>query len=274
MGCRVHGGKQEAGQGVSLCAEADLPDWLSLLLPIVAAPFIGSFLGVLIRRLPDGRPVVLARSACEGCGATLSALEMVPLASFSALRGRCRRCGAAIGWFHPAVELAATGVAVWAVLAAPDPAEAWTDCVLGWGLLALAWIDWQHMRLPDAITLPLVLLGLAATWWLAPWDITDHAVGTAIGYLGFRAVAGLYRWWRGRDGLGQGDAKLLAAAGAWVGWAALPTLIFTAALLGLLLALAEKLRGRSVGTQTMLPFGPCLAVALWLIRLYGMPLGG
>ena len=233
-------------------------------MPLLFAPFVGSFLGVLVRRLPLGRPVVLDRSRCEGCGAPLAARDLVPLASYAALRGRCRRCGRAIGRFHPAIELAALAVAAWAVWADPD--AAWPDCVLGWGLLALAWIDWDHMRLPDALTLPLIPAGLAAAWWQDPGLATDHAVAAAAGYLLFRGVAWAYRRLRGREGLGQGDAKLLAVAGAWVGVAGLPWVLLGGALLGLLIAAA---RGRRALAGAPIPFGPPLALALWVVRLHG-----
>src|SRR5258707_11874681 len=106
---------------------------------IGAAPFIGSFLGVLIRRLPEGRPIVWARSACESCGAALRVSELVPLVSWVVGRGRCRSCGRAIGWFYPGVELAALAMAVIAL--AGDGAEAaWLHCLLGWWLLAFAWV--------------------------------------------------------------------------------------------------------------------------------------
>jgi leader peptidase (prepilin peptidase)/N-methyltransferase len=113
-------------------------------LPIIVAPFIGSFLGVLIRRLPAGEPVAMARSACAACGRRLGARDLVPLVSFLLLRGRCRICGAPIGWFHPAIELAALGVALWAALTQDAPGLVWASCVLGWTLLALGWIDVEH----------------------------------------------------------------------------------------------------------------------------------
>ena len=239
-----------------------MQDWL---LPILVAPFIGSLLGVLIRRLPDGRPVTLARSACEACGTVLGVRDLVPLLSYVALRGRCRACGAPIGAFHPAVELAALAVALVAALAVPDDAALlWLGCGLGWALLALGWIDWDHLYLPDALTLPLVPVGLAATWWLAPEALADHAIGAALGYAAFRAIAWTYRRLRGRDGLGEGDAKLLAAAGAWLGWEALPQLVLLAALAGLALAGIMALRRGRLDPAAPLPFGPCLALALWL----------
>ena len=249
-----------------MIVDAGWPAWLPT---ILAAPFVGSFVGVLIRRLPEGRPVALARSNCEACDRVLSARDLVPLASFAALRGRCRNCGAPIPTFHLAVELAAIGVALWAASADPDAPRLWADCVLGWTLLALAWIDWEHLRLPDALTLPLVVAGLVVTQLLDPWDVADRAAGAAVGYLALRLLAAGYRRLRGREGLGQGDAKLLAAGGAWVGLGALPQLVLGGALLGLGLVLAERLRGRRIGLGTAVPFGPCLALAIWIARLYG-----
>ncbi len=233
------------------------------LLPLLAAPFAGSFLGVLIRRLPQDRPWMMVRSACDGCGAPLQARDLVPLASYAALRGRCRRCGRAIGRFHPAVELAAIAIAAWAAWADPD--QVWQNCLLGWGLLALAWIDLEHMRLPDVLTLPLIPAGLAAAWWADPALAGGHALAAAAGYLLFRTVAWTYRRVRGREGLGQGDAKLLAVAGAWVGLEALPHVLLGAGLLGLGFA---ALRWRRAVRGAPVPLGPALALALWVVRLH------
>ncbi len=242
------------------------------LLPVVFAPFIGSFLGVLIRRLPAGQPVVLARSACASCGGSLAACDLVPVVSFLVLRGHCRRCRAPIGVFHLAIELAAVGVALWAALARAEPGWVWMSCLLGWVLLALAWIDVEHMLLPDALTLPLLLAGLGGTLLLQPWNITDHALGAGLGYLAFRAVAAGYRLWRGRTGLGAGDAKLLAVAGAWLGWQALPWVVLAASLGGIAAAFIARLLGHRVTRTMAMPFGPFIAAATWLIWLYGVPL--
>ncbi len=124
------------------------------------------------------------------------------------------------------------------------------------------------MLMPDALTLPLILFGMAATWLQEPGSMLNHAVGAATGYLAFRGIAWLYRSLRGCHGLGQGDAKLLAAAGAWIGWAALPLLVVTAALAALATALVAMAAGRRIHTRTALPFGPFLAAALWFMWLY------
>ncbi len=143
--------------------------------------------------------------------------------------------------------------------------------MLGWTLLALAWIDAEHMFLPDALTLPLVLAGLGVCALLERWSLADHALGAALGYLAFRAVAIFYQVWRGRTGLGGGDAKLLAAAGAWLGWQALPWVVLAASLAGIAAALIARLLGHPVSRATALPFGPFLAIAIWLVWLYGVP---
>ena len=241
---------------------------IALFLPLLAAPFVGSLLGVLIARLPVGLPVAMARSRCETCHRTLGPLDLVPLFSYVALRGRCRTCRAPIGGQHLAIELASLGVALWALTVDTQPVRLWIDCGLGWTLLTLAWIDWRHLRLPDMLTLPLLLAGLAVTWLEAPEDATDHAIGALAGYLGFRLLAWAYRTIRGRDGLGLGDAKLLAAAGAWLGWMALPHVIVIAAVCGIVVALAAAVRRGRLDGAAMIPFGPCLAFSIWIIRLY------
>lgn len=238
-------------------------------LPAVAvAPVIGSFMGVLIQRLPENRPVVFARSACDHCGHRLAARDLVPLLSFVVTRGRCRYCHAPIGLFAPAVELAATAVALWAGLTVPE-ADLWPSCVLGWLLLTLSWIDSRTMLLPDALTLPLLVIGLIATYGADPAALSDHTLAAVVAFTSLTGVAWLYRRLRGRDGLGGGDPKLFAGIGAWVGLALLPLTLFLAASLGLAAAGAAALMGRRMTAATAIPFGPFLAMAAWLLWLYG-----
>jgi leader peptidase (prepilin peptidase)/N-methyltransferase len=240
------------------------PDWLA---PVIVSPFIGSFLGVVIRRLPAGENIAVARSRCDSCGRPLGLFELVPLLSYLTLRGKCRHCGGRIGLFHPAVELVALAITLWAA-SVDDGVRLWADCVLGWVLLALAWIDARHMVLPDVLTLPLILAGLGYALLVEPDSILDHAAGAAIGWLIFWAVARLYRAFRKRDGMGEGDAKLLAAAGAWVTWSGLGPVMLLAALSGLAVALVERLRGENPTATTAIPFGPPLAFATWVVWLY------
>ncbi len=239
---------------------------------VLAAPFIGSFLGVLVRRLPEGRPVVWARSRCEGCGAALMPRDLVPLVSWLATRGRCRFCRYPLGSFYPAIELAAVAVAI--VAATFDSGGAvWLDCLLGWWLLALGWIDVRRWLLPDALTLPLIVAGLAAAMAFDPSGLFGRTLGAAVGYLALRAIAILYRALRGREGLGHGDAKLLAGSGAWVGLSLLPQVILIAALAGLLAAACLRLAGFRLGPQSALPFGPFLALATWMVWMLPAVLG-
>ena len=229
---------------------------------LLASPAVGSFLGVLLERMPQGRSVVGGRSACAACGAALGWRDLVPLASFVALRGRCRHCGAPIPPALPALELAALAVAGVAAAVASGVALLAT-AVLGWTLLALAWLDARHLWLPDTLTLPLLAAGLAVVAWFDPAALPAHAAGAALGWGGLAALAALYRAARGRDGLGGGDAKLLGAAGAWLGIAALPLVLLLAAVAGLGYALASGRR--------RLAFGPFLAASFWLLWLLGPP---
>jgi leader peptidase (prepilin peptidase)/N-methyltransferase len=236
-------------------------------LPLLLAPCVGSFLAVLILRLPAGRPVVLSRSVCDRCGTRLAVRDLIPLASYLIRRGRCRFCRALIDPTHLAVELAAVAILLPPALLESDPLKLWLDCLLGWTLLTLSWIDWQWLRLPDVLTLPLLLAGLGVTWFCQPSDLTEHAAAAMIAYLSLQGLALAYRGFRGRDGLGAGDAKLLAAAGAWTGLTPLPWLVLLAASTGLVAAFVLSLAGRRLDRYTALPFGPFLSVAFWLCWL-------
>lgn len=234
----------------------------------MTAPIIGSFLGTIIYRLPVGRDLRWPRSQCETCGATLRPGDLVPLFSWAASRGRCRYCGSFYGWFYPGVEIAALGIAAVA-LAVDGLPGAWLDSVFGWWLLVLGWIDLRHGVLPDPLTLPLIVVGLVAAALYEPSALSDRGLGAALGYLAFRAVAEAYRRLRGREGLGGGDAKLLAASGAWLGALALPQLILAAAAAALIAAGVLGLRGTRLRAHTALPFGPFIALAAWAIWLFG-----
>lgn len=240
--------------------------------PLIAAPFIGSFLGVLVMRLPAGRGIG-GRSACDACHRRLGPADLVPVLSWLWSRGRCRHCGAALGPFYPAIELAALVIALWSWIAAPD-LPLWASCLLGWGLLTLALIDWRDGMLPDALTLPLLVIGLAITAWQQPGAWESHIIGGAAGYLVLEAIRLAYRRLRGRDGMGGGDPKLLAALGAWTGWVGLPSIVFLAALATLAVVAILPLTGKTIRRDQPLPFGPGLCLAGWLVWLYGPLLWG
>lgn len=219
-------------------------------------------------RLPAGRPVVVARSACDHCGKTLGPLELIPLVSYAAQRGRCRACGGQIDPIHWIAELAALALAGsaalylsgWPVLIA---------CGLGWTLLALAIADWRHGMLPDVLTLPLLIAGIAVAAINGDdWFLLDRAFGAVVGF-GLLAVVGwTYRRLRGRIGLGFGDVKLIAAGGAWVGWQGLPSILLIgagSALLGV--GVMALMRGWS--WRRRFPFGPWVCLAIWIVYLIG-----
>jgi leader peptidase (prepilin peptidase)/N-methyltransferase len=243
----------------------EAPEWLW---PVLASPFIGSFLGVLVTRLPEGRSVVGGRSACDHCGHALGPADLIPIASWLALRGRCRYCDAKITVLPLFMEAGALLVAVWAATVSVGLAL-WIGCVLGWVLLTLAAIDFRDGILPDVLTLPLIGIGLVATYFLSPWQLLDSAIGAAAGFAIFALIRWLYRWLRGREGLGLGDAKLLAASGAWVTWSDLPNVVLIGAAAGLVLALILRLRGEPLTLNQQVPFGPALCLGTWLVWLYG-----
>jgi leader peptidase (prepilin peptidase)/N-methyltransferase len=135
-------------------------------------------------------------------------------------------------------------------------------------LLTLAWIDLRAMILPDVLTLPLLAAGLATTGMSRPDALADHLLAAALGYLTLATVAWAYRRFRGRDGMGMGDAKLLAAIGAWLGLGLLPVALLLAACAGLAAAAGAALIGKRVTAATAIPFGPFLALSGWLLWLY------
>lgn len=242
---------------------------LSDVFVLLISPFLGSFLGVLVLRLPRGEEVVAGRSRCPHCAATLGVAELVPLLSYLASAGKCRHCGARLSRLYPGIELAALGVAGWAYWVLPGGWLLWAGAALGWALLALALIDLRHFLLPDVLTLPLIPAGLAVAWLVEPGKLLHHGIGAAAGFAAFAALAWGYRRLRGRDGLGLGDAKLFAAAGAWVSWSGLGSVLLWAALPALAVTLALGLKRGRLSGRTPLPFGAYLAAGLWLTWLYG-----
>ncbi len=242
----------------------DMLGWLLAL----AAPAVGSFAALLADRLAEGRDPVAARSRCDGCGRRLGALELVPILSWLALRGMSRCCGRPIPVRLLGAELAALGLTLWALAVVPEPL--WpASALLGWTLLALALIDLRTFRLPDPGTLGLVLAGLALSAAGATGPLALHAAGAALGYLALAGLAWGYRRLRGVEALGLGDAKLLAAAGAWMGPAALPSVVLWGAAVGLLQAGLLRVRGGRLAADTALPFGPGLAMGFWVTWLHG-----
>ena len=232
----------------------------------VVGAIIGSYLATILVRWPQGRSAVSGRSRCDACGQVLGALELVPILSFAAARGRCRRCGARIDGRHILVEAAAGLVGLVSMLAHPLPMAVAT-LVFGLMLLVIAALDAEHQWLPDALTLPLIPLGLlaGAGGWGPP--LLDRAIGAVAGGGVLWAIGWIYARLRGREGLGGGDPKLLAGIGAWVGVLHLPLVLLGAGMAGLVMVAAMRLRGRAVEATTRLPLGTLLALAAWPIWL-------
>jgi len=238
------------------------------ILALASAPFIGSFIGVLAHRYPRLRAALWGRSRCPTCSQTLGALDLVPIASWLARRGRCRYCSARIAAFYPATELGALAIAAWASLV-DSGWPLWASCLLGWSLLALALIDMRRLVLPDALTIPLAVAALVLVA-LRNGPLADHAIGAVIGFVTFAALGWGYRAIRGRDGLGLGDAKLLAAGGAWLSWTGLPSAVLIAATTALAATtLVAWISRRPIDMTQRIPFGPFLAFGIWAVWLHG-----
>jgi leader peptidase (prepilin peptidase)/N-methyltransferase len=163
---------------------------------------------------------------------------------------------------------AAALVALWSLAAA----SGWlvlATAAYGWTLLALAVTDARRFLLPDVFTIPLMLAGFAVAAAIDPDRLPEHLIGAAAGFAVFFLFSQTYRRLRGRDGLGHGDAKLMAALGAWLGWQGLPSVVLIAALGALLVVFAQRLLGQAIRMDRRLPFGAYLAVGAWLVWLYG-----
>lgn len=227
---------------------------------------VGSFLATILIRWPQERSALNGRSACDGCGAGLRPSELVPILSFAAARGKCRRCGAAIDVRHLFIEIAAAVIGAAALIAHPG-AGGFVTASFGWWLLLIAALDAQHQWLPDRLTLPLIVAGIAtAAIDIGPL-LDSRLIGAVAGFVALWAIAAAYRAARGREGLGGGDPKLLAALGAWLGWPQLPYVLLGAGLLGLAALLLARLRGAAVSATDRLPLGTLMALAAWPIWL-------
>lgn len=237
---------------------------LSILLLIGIAPITGSFLGVLYHRIPAGRSIGLDRSSCDDCGHVLSAIDLLPVVTWLATRGRCRHCGVGISAFYPAIEIVALGAVLWAWTEFRGW-QVWTTSILAWNLMALILINRAHKSLPGAKILiwPLACLGLAAAWYGAPESIFDHLIGAAVGFVLGRMFDQSDDKLDGHLGLGGEGAALLCACGAWLSWRGLPDLTV---LLMVVTVIASVIKRE--GHQSI-PGGACLAMGLWLAWLYG-----
>lgn len=235
---------------------------------ILASPFLGSFVATAIQRYAAGMSFVAGRSRCDHCSAALAAWELIPFASWVALRGRCSHCRATIGRRPPLVELAYLAVTA-ATFATSSGADFWIGSFLAWTLLALALADLESHLLPDRLTLPLIVVGLAVSALFGRETLFDHVLATAIGFLALAGVAWSYRALAKREGLGMGDAKLFAATGAWLGTSALPGALLLAAASALVIELTRRALRGQLGRYEHIAFGPYLALATWAGWVFG-----
>jgi leader peptidase (prepilin peptidase)/N-methyltransferase len=271
--------------------------WLFVGIVALLSLAIGSFLNVVIYRLPkmmeqqwraeiaahDGKDpptaprfnLVMPRSQCPACGQPITALQNIPLVSYLLLGGKCGTCDARISPRYPLVELL-TGVLSGYI--AYRYGFNWTTAaalLLAWALIALAFIDLDTFYLPDDITLPLIWVGLLVNICGTFTSLESAVLGAIAGYLVLWTIYWAFKWATGKDGMGYGDFKLLAALGAWLGWKMLPVVILLSSFAGAAVGISLIVFARH-GRNVPIPFGPYLvlgglAALFWgntLVRLY------
>lgn len=244
---------------------------LAALLGVVGL-VIGSFVNLVAMRLPKDEPIAMARSRADCCGQPLRPIELIPVLSWLAQRGRCRRCGEAVSARHPLVELTGAAIGVWAALASASPMHAALTALLGWQLLLIALVDADALWMPDRLTLPLAATGLGAAALLSQTTVLAAMVGAVAGFVLLWLVREVYRRLRGREGLGGGDPFLFGAVGAWVSWIGLPSVLLWACAAGLSWVASRALLRRPLAADEPLPFGPFIAIGAWLTWVLG-PIG-
>ena len=263
---------------------------LPTVVALVFGLLIGSFLNVVIYRVPkmmqresdnyvaheSGQPLphtdrynlVLPRSGCPACGHQITALENIPVVSYLALRGKCSACKAPISARYPIVELL-TGLlsagVIWHFGSGMAGLAALAFLYL---LIAMSFIDADTTLLPDDLTLPLLWLGLLVNLNGTFVPLQDAVIGAAAGYLSLWSIYWLFKLATGKEGMGYGDFKLLAALGAWLGWKMLPVIILSSSLVGAVVGIALIVAARR-GRHIPIPFGPDLAAAGLVTLVYG-----
>lgn len=254
---------------------------------------VGSFLNVVIHRLPrmmenDWRAqcaelrgeehapaetlsLAQPRSRCPSCGHQITALENIPLVSYLLiLRGKCSGCGTAISARYPIVEALTGLLSAYAAWHFGPTAQAAGALLLIWALVALSGIDLDTQLLPDSITLPLLWLGLAFNLWATYCDLSSAVIGAMAGYLALWSVFWLFKLATGKEGMGYGDFKLLAALGAWLGWQMLLPIVLGASCIGAIVGIGMKLSA-SLREGRYVPFGPFLAGGGFVVLFAGAP---
>jgi leader peptidase (prepilin peptidase)/N-methyltransferase len=263
---------------------------------LVLGLLVGSFLNVVILRLPrrlewqwkhdsrelleitetyDAAPpgIVVESSHCPFCGHKLAIWENIPLLSFVVLHGKCRQCAAPISWQYPAVELLTGLLFAACVMRFGVGWESGFGLVFSAFLVAMAGIDLRTTYLPDQLTLPFLWIGLLISVGTVFVDPVSSILGAAAGYLSLWSVYWLFKLVTGKEGMGYGDFKLLAALGAWCGLKAILPILLISSLVGAIIGSAWLLlKGKDRSTQ--IPFGPYLAIAGWIVFISGVDLFG
>lgn len=242
-------------------------EWQALLVGLI----VGSFANVCIYRIPRGQSVVTPRSRCPGCGAPIAGFDNVPVLSWLALKGRCRRCRLPISARYPAVE-AANGLLYLGLAASLGPTpRAIVLMAFATALLVLGLIDLEHQLLHDVITLPGAAVGVAAAFLPgSPITPLGSCLAAAAGFAALTALNALYRATRGTDGFGGGDPKMLAMIGAFLGWQGGLLTLLLASLGGSLVGLA-LMAFQGKGAQHKLPLGTFLALGALVVVFAGDP---
>lgn len=272
----------------SLAHPAVFP-WLCLAMGLC----VGSFLNVVIYRLPkimqrdwevqcaelrgekppEQEPFNLAvpRSRCPACAQPITVLQNIPLASYLALGGKCAACGARISPRYPLIEALSGLASAYAAWHFGFGLAAFAAMAFLWCMIALSFIDFDTQLLPDSITLPLLWAGLLLNLGGTFADLGSAVIGAVAGYLSLWCVYWGFRFATGKEGMGFGDFKLLAAVGAWLGWQLLPLVVLASSVVGAIAGIALMLFARH-GRNVPIPFGPYLAVAGALALFWGKPL--
>ncbi len=251
---------------------------------------IGSFLNVVIYRLPvmmerewamqcaelsgkaptpqDPFTLSVPRSRCPNCSHKISALENIPVVSYLLLKGKCRECKHPIPLRYPSIELLTGTLSGFVALHFGFGWACFGALLLTWALIALTFIDVDHQLLPDSITLPLLWFGVFFSLFDVFTSLQASVIGAIAGYLSLWLVFHSFRLATGKEGMGYGDFKLLAALGAWIGWSYLPTIVLLSSLVGAVVGIALIVL-RKQHRDIPIPFGPYLAAAGWITLIWG-----
>ncbi len=252
-----------------------MPLWIDNLpglpvLLVVLGLCLGSFLNVVIHRLPTGGSLLRPGSHCPSCGRPVSPRDNVPVLGWLLLKGRCRRCGAPIGIRYPAVELIGAICVVAGSLTAESPGAAVARSLFLLAMTAVFFIDLDHRLILDVLTLPGMILGLAAAPWFGV-SYADALIGAAAGTGGLWLLGRIYAAARNREGLGGGDIKLAGMFGACLGWQGMILTLLIGSAVGVVAGLALMMR-RDSEWNAQLPYGSFLAPAAAVVLIWGRPL--